>query len=61
MLEDGPEEMKIDNKKNCQTLGNIEPLKPFHLMTVSKENRNLESKIGLTGFFPELQRRMCFA
>src|SRR6266404_1351129 len=30
MLEDGPEEMKIDNKKNCQTLGNIEPLKPSH-------------------------------
>ncbi len=30
MLEDGSEEMKINDKKNGETLRNIEPVKPFH-------------------------------
>ena len=37
MLENGPEEMKIDDKKNGQTLRDIQPLQSFHRRRQEKQ------------------------
>jgi hypothetical protein len=37
MLEDGPEEMKIDDEKNRQPFRDIQPLKSFHRRRKEKQ------------------------
>ena len=47
MFEDGAEEMKVNDKEDRESFGDVDPAKSFHPL---KESRILESWTGRTTF-----------